>query len=143
MDSGIIAVEEEREKINAVSKKYIELYKKSLERDKKIDDIANVSRWGVRIGSFIGHIKVAFSGKSWLRKTIDHGLIRISSKLSMWGIKKIAEKQKKDNVKEREKIEAAFIEDDGTIKEFLLQDKDIVDNQEIVQEQEMPNVLAA
>ena len=94
MNSGIISVEEERDKINEMSKKYIDLYKKSLDRDKKIDDISNASKWGVKIGAFIGHIRVTFSKKSWLRKKIDHGLINLSSKLSQWGIKKLLKNRK-------------------------------------------------
>ncbi len=44
------------------------------------------------------------------------------------GSKKNAQKQKNDIIKEREKIEAAFINDDGSIKEFLMMDDNIIEN---------------
>lgn len=142
MNTGIIAVEEERDKINEMSKKYIELYKKSLERDDKIDKISLISRWGIKIGAFVGHIKVAFSNKNWIRKNIDHGLITLSSKLSQWGIKRIANKQKENNQKEREEIQASFINDDGSIKEFLLIDDNLVTNQEITNQEDKTVALS-
>ena len=135
MNTGIIAVEEERDKINEMSKKYIELYKKSLERDDKIDKISLISRWGIKIGAFVGHIKVAFSNKNWIRKNI-------SSKLSQWGIKRIANKQKENNQKEREEIQASFINDDGSIKEFLLIDDNLVTNQEITNQEDKTVALS-
>ncbi len=65
-----------------------------IDRNKKIDDISNISKWRVKIGAFIGHIRVTFSKKSWLRKTIDYGLINLSSKLSQWGVKKMLKSRK-------------------------------------------------
>lgn len=123
---GIIAVNESRENINAMAEKYQEKYKECLKAQDDIDRQSKISKWGVNIGGVFCRFGLLFT--SPVKRFIGNILIDVGKPILKWKMDRDAERKKDEIEKEKEKISAMFIADDGSIKEFMMMDDNTAEN---------------
>jgi len=114
---GIIGLNEEREKLNAMKNYYRLEYKKLMDKEKKADSDLSSKKWKIRFGSFGARVGLLFSPNAKIRS-----ISRIGSHIFSFcaqNVLKLKNKIEKNKIKkQKDKLTADFINAEGEFKQF-------------------------